>query len=84
MRERKIITSDGRDITHAGWRTIPTFPKYEMTVDGDIRNRQTHKLLTETENNRGAWYYSLWGNDGKCYKRAYGPLHKLTFPEFQE
>jgi hypothetical protein len=48
------------------WRTIPGFPKYEITVDGDVRNRDSKYVLKEIENKgTGAFSYCLhigWGN----------------------
>lgn len=42
------------------WRTLPEFPKYEITADGDVRNKWTKKKLKEIENKKtGAWSYSL-------------------------
>jgi len=43
------------------WRVIPEFPRYEITEDGDVRNRETKKKLNETENQKtGVWSYALW------------------------
>lgn len=53
-------TPDGRDLTATEWRTIPGFPKYQITPDGDVRNKRTGRLLAETHNQRtGAYYYVL-------------------------
>jgi hypothetical protein len=51
-------TPDGRTLTT--WRTIPGLPKYEITPDGDVRNKATRKLLTEWQNKTtGAYAYTL-------------------------
>lgn len=42
------------------WRVIPEFPDYAITKDGDVRNRNTGKLLKKAENKRGAVFYTLW------------------------
>jgi hypothetical protein len=53
-------TLDGRDLTAATWRTIPEFPIYEITPDGDVRNRRTGRLVREWQNKTtGAWSYAL-------------------------
>lgn len=81
MVTRYTITADGRDISNEEWRVIPSFPKYEITKDGDLRNRETHKLLNEAESKTGNWYYSVWGNDGIAYKRSYQSLLYDAWPE---
>lgn len=79
-------TPDGRDLAATEWRTIPEFPKYQMTPDGDVRNRHTSKLLSDAQNQRtGAWYYTLWKDmpDGrkKSTTRNYQSLLTATYPE---
>ncbi|QFG09181.1 hypothetical protein PBI_SPORTO_76 [Arthrobacter phage Sporto] len=68
------------------WRTIPGFPKYEMTEEGDVRNRDSKYLLKEIENkNTGAFSYCLhigWGN--VTTHRNFWGLVYLTFPELLE
>jgi len=69
------FTADGRDLTHEEWRTIPGFTKYEITVDGDIRNRRTHQLLKEVQNKRtGAYSYTLWRDNNTKTARTYQSL----------
>ena len=77
-------TADGRDLSAATWRTIPEFPKYQITPDGDIRNRRTGKLLTEHQNQTtGAWAYTLRktmpGGRLKNYTRNYQSLIRDTY-----
>jgi hypothetical protein len=64
------------------WRRLPEFPKYEITSDGDIRNRETRKVINETQNQKtGAWSYCLWRNDGTSTHRAYEGLLYSAWPE---
>ena len=70
-------TADGRELTT--WRTIPEFPKYQITPDGDIRNRRTGRLVNEHQNPvTGAFAYTLRKlmPDGrlKNYSRNYTSL----------
>lgn len=75
-------TADGRDLTAAEWRTIPGFPAYEITPDGDIRNRQTGRLLRESENHKtGAWSYTLWRTNGTKTSRNYASLVRDAWGE---
>lgn len=68
-------TADGRDLSREEWRVIPGFTRYEITKDGDIRNRTTRRLLTEHENPKtGAWYYSLIKDAGGNTCRNYQTL----------
>jgi len=77
-------TPDGRALTE--WRTIPGLPKYEITPDGDVRNRDNGKLLTEWQNKTTrAWSYSLRqdlpdGTVRKC-NRNYRTLVAAAYPE---
>lgn len=80
------VTADGRDLTTVEWRTIPEFPKYQITRDGDVRNTRTGRLVNEHHNQTtGAWAYTLRktmpnGSD-KNYTRNYAGLVKQTWPE---
>jgi len=66
------------------WRTLPEFPKYEITSDGDVRNRESKKVLKEYENpNTGAWSYSLRRNDGRCTQRNFWSLIYSAWPELK-
>ncbi|QFG14444.1 HNH endonuclease [Arthrobacter phage Sloopyjoe] len=66
------------------WRTLPEFPKYEITSDGDVRNKWTKKQLNEVENKRtGAYSYSLRREDGSSTCRAYEGLIYSAFPELK-
>ena len=80
-------TADGRELTV--WRTSPEFPKYQITPDGDIRNRRTGKLVNEWQNKTtGAWCYALRKQlpDGRLrnYNRHYASLVRQTYPEQEE
>ena len=77
-------TADGRELTT--WRTIPEFPKYQITPDGDIRNRRTGKLVNEWQNKTtGTWSYALRKQlpDGRLrnYNRNYTSLVRQAYPE---
>lgn len=64
------------------WRVLPEFPKYEITDDGDVRNRETKKKLNEIQNKRtGAWSYCLRYANGKNTHRAYEGLIHSAWPE---
>jgi hypothetical protein len=66
------------------WRTLPEFPKYEITDDGDVRNRETRKMLNETQNKRtGAWSYCLRFNNGKNTHRSCWSLIYSAWPELK-
>ena len=63
------------------WRVLPEFPKYEITEDGDVRNRRTGKAIQETQNkNTKAWSYCLRRKDGKTTHRAHWGLVESAFP----
>lgn len=66
------------------WRTLPEFPKYEITSDGDVRNRWTKKKLKEIENKTtGAWHYSLRKDDGSSTCRNFWGLVYSAWPELK-
>jgi hypothetical protein len=66
------------------WRTLPEFPKYEITSDGDVRNRESKKVLKEMQNSRtGAWAYSLRRNDGRSTQRNFWSLVYSAWPEYK-
>lgn len=67
------------------WRTLPEFPKYEITSDGDVRNKWTKKKLKEVENKKtGAFSYSLRKADGRSTCRNHWGLVVSAFPEYAE
>jgi hypothetical protein len=75
-------TADGRDLTAATWRTIPEFPKYQITPDGDIRNRRTGRPVKEhRRETNGAYSYSLRRDDGTKTSRNYASLLRDAYPE---
>lgn len=66
------------------WRTLPEFPGYEITSDGDVRNKWTKKQLNEVENKRtGAYSYSLRRPDGRSTCRNFWGLVYSAFPELK-
>lgn len=66
------------------WRVLPEFPKYEITDEGDVRNRETKKKLNESENKKtGAWSYCLRYNNGKTTHRHYEGLIYSAWPELK-
>jgi len=68
-------TADGRDLFREEWRTIPGFRKYQVTRDGDVRNRATRRILTESFNPKtGAYYYTLYKDNGGSTSRNYAGL----------
>jgi hypothetical protein len=77
-------TADHRTLTE--WRTIPGFPKYEITPDGDVRHWRTERLLSEWQNKTTrAYSYSLRkdmpdGTVRKC-NRNYRTLVAAAYPE---
>jgi hypothetical protein len=67
------------------WRTLPEFPKYEITSDGDVRNKWTKKKLNEVHNKKtGAYSYSLRREDGSSTCRNHWGLVVSAFPEYSE
>lgn len=71
-------------MTEEVWRTLPEFPLYEITETGDIRNRDTHKVLKEVENPKtGSFYYCLRkrGLNATTYCRNFWGLVYSAFPE---
>lgn len=82
------IAADGRNLNDVEWRVVPEFPMYEVTSDGDLRNRDNKKLLNESENKRtGAYSYSIRKRlkDGsyKSTSRSYQSLVWDAFPELK-
>jgi len=76
------VTADGRDLSEVEWRTIPGFPSYQITPDGDVRNRRTGRLLRESQNpTTGAYSYTLWRTDGTKTSRHYTSLLRDAYPE---
>jgi hypothetical protein len=70
------------------WRVIPEFPKYRITIDGDLRNRTTGKVLKLVHNEKtNAYFHSLWKlmDDGtnKSFKRSCKSLVLDAFPELR-
>jgi len=66
------------------WRTLPEFPDYQITDDGDIRNKWTLKKINEVQNKKtGAWSYSLRRPDGRSTCRSYEGLIHSAFPELK-
>lgn len=64
------------------WRTLPEFPKYEITSDGDVRHRWTKRRLKEVENKKtGAYSYSLRRNNGTSTCRSFWGLVYSAYPE---
>lgn len=84
-RTRKIpnITPDGRNVSKETWVTIRDFPMYEVTIGGDVRNEETHEVLSEVVGTAGNTYYVLWRN-GKSYSRSWKNLVYPNFPELHE
>jgi hypothetical protein len=78
------ITADGRNLAKEEWRVIPEFPKYEITSDGDVRNRETWHVLSEIQNKgTGAYFYCLWTEDGKTCSRNFQNLVYAAYPELR-
>ena len=80
-------TADGRTLTD--WRTIPEFPKYQITPDGDVRNERTGRLVKEVLNKgNGSYAYTLRKAmpDGrlKNYTRNYVSLVRDAWGEETE
>jgi hypothetical protein len=66
------------------WRTLPEFPKYEITSDGDVRNKWTKKIIKESLNkNTGAYAYSLRRADGTTTCRNFWGLIYSAWPELK-
>jgi hypothetical protein len=78
--------ADGRDLSKEEWRVIPSFPSYEITSDGDVRNIRTWELLNEVEY-RGRYIYNLSRKNDKGqwqgHKRGFQGLIWDAFPELK-
>jgi len=73
----------GRNVAEV-WRVLPEFPKYEITDDGDVRNRESKRRINESQNGRtGAWSYCLRREDGTTTHRAYEGLIYSAWPELK-
>ncbi|WP_426940294.1 hypothetical protein [Pseudarthrobacter sp. S6] len=72
-------TTDGRDLSHAEFRTIPGFGRYEISRDGDVRNRATWRILRESVNQFGAFSYTLRKDDGGKTSRNYKTLVRYAW-----
>lgn len=66
------------------WRTLPEFPDYQITDDGDVRNKHSHETVNETQNkNTGAWSYPLRRANGRSTHRAVWGLIYSAYPELK-
>lgn len=66
------------------WRTIPEFPGYQITSDGDIRNRKTLKRINETLNKKtGVYSYCLRRENGRSTHRNFWGLIYQAWPELK-
>lgn len=85
--KRKNVTDDGRDLSEEEWRTIPDFPKYQITSDGDLRHGTSHRILKESSNSDGVYYYTLFKDSARSwesptsFKRVYTKLLYNAWPE---
>lgn len=79
----KNIAADGRDLSGEEWRVLPEFPNYEITADGDVRNKRTQRILKEQDNARSGWYYTLYLSPTKYHARGFWGLIYSAFPELK-
>ena len=79
----ETTTADGRDLSKEEFRVIPEFPKYEITRDGDVRNIRTGKLILETEQRTGKFYYCLYKEDGRSTHKQWERLVWAAYPELK-
>lgn len=64
------------------WRVLPEFPKYEITEDGDVRNRETGKPLQEYHNKKtGVYSYCLRIDGNSSTNRGFWGLVHSAWPE---
>lgn len=62
------------------WRTIPTFPKYEASEDGNIRRKSTGQILKPyTDKKQEYPRVSCYGEKGDRHKRM---VHTLVASAF--
>lgn len=67
------------------WRALPEFPNYEITQDGDVRNKDTRSPISETLNKTtGSYYYALRKRNGDVCSRHYWGLIYSAYPELLE
>jgi hypothetical protein len=70
-----------KDSPKVEWRRIPGYPGYQINADGDVRNWETGKILTERYFPfTGAYAHTLWVN-GKSCSRNFKRLLYLAWPE---
>lgn len=60
------------------WRTIPDFPRYDVSSLGRVRNIDTGRIMQLTLNQRGIMYVGLM-KDGCQYKRSVALLVAASF-----
>lgn len=51
------------------WKTIEEFPNYEISIDGEVRNKITRKNKKPSVGKRGYYVFSMV-KDGKSYLRT--------------
>lgn len=76
------MASDGDNLA---WRILPEFPKYEITSDGDIRNRLSGKQIFEHYNKKtGVWVYALHRGAGRSGTKTSRSMWGLIYSAFPE
>lgn len=60
------------------WKEIPGFESYEASIDGNIRNKKTQRLLARCGKNDGYLYVTMYHNK-KYYNRS---IHTLIAKAF--
>ena len=64
------------------WKPIPSFPRYEASQSGEIRNKKTKNIL-QPWISRGYYYVSLYENTVR-YNKAIHKLVALSFLKYEE
>ena len=60
------------------WKTIEDFPNYEVSNLGQVRNKNTGRMLSQNDNGQGYLHVGLWKNGRCCYKY----VHRLVGEAF--
>jgi len=62
-----------------GWRVITEYPTYEVSTDGQVRNKKTGRVLKNKMNHRLGYYQINLYNDGTHSTKKIHRLVGLTF-----
>lgn len=65
------------------WRTIPEYPKYEASSNGDIRNKRTGKIVKQFKNNKGGYLIiGIYGDGTRVTKTVHRLIASAYLPDY--